>query len=70
MHRLLDDHEPFILGMIEASKDITLNEVSLRLGRSVFIGRSTLGVWLRKASSHSKKTAHALEQERPDLLES
>jgi putative transposase len=56
--------------MIEASKDITLNEVSLRLGRSVFIGRSTLGVWLRKASSHSKKTAHALEQERPDLLES
>ncbi|MQW79202.1 IS630 family transposase, partial [Sinorhizobium meliloti] len=67
----LDDHEAFIIGMIEASKDITLNEMVLRLeeDRSVSIGRSTLDVWLRKRGfTFKKKTAHALEQERPDLL--
>lgn len=46
--------------MIEASKDITLNEMVLRLegDRSVSIGRSTLDVCYASAASHSKKTAH------------
>lgn len=59
------------MGMVEASKHITLNEMVLRLeeDRSVSIGRSTLDVWLCKRELHiQKKTAHALEQERPDLL--
>ena len=53
----LDDHEAFIIGMIEASKDITLNEMVLRLeeDRSVSIGRSTLDVWLRKRGFTFKK---------------
>ena len=46
----LDAHEDFIIGMIEEAKDITLNEVVLRLHeeRAVSIGRSALDVWLRK----------------------
>ncbi len=53
----LDDHEAFIIGMIEASKDITLNEMVLRLeeDRSVSIGRSTLDLWLRKRGFTFKK---------------
>ncbi|RVJ46129.1 hypothetical protein CN175_29285 [Sinorhizobium meliloti] len=43
--------------MIEASKDITLNEMVLRLeeDRSVSIGRSTLDVWVRKRGFTFKK---------------
>lgn len=46
----LDAHEDFIIGMIEDEKDITLNEMVLRLHeeRAVLIGRSALDVWLRK----------------------
>ena len=46
----LDAHEGFIIGMIEEEKDITLNEMVLRLReeRAVSIGRSALDVWLRK----------------------
>jgi transposase len=42
----LDAHEDFIVGMIEEAKDITLNEMVLRLHeeRAVPIGRSALDV--------------------------
>ena len=45
----LDAHEVFIVGMIEARKDITLNEMVERLAaeRSMRIGRSALSDWLR-----------------------
>ncbi|WP_411756286.1 sugar phosphate isomerase/epimerase, partial [Sinorhizobium meliloti] len=59
--RAADDAElVFIIGMIEASKDITLNEMVLRLeeDRSVSIGRSTLDVWLRKRGFIFKKRPH------------
>lgn len=66
----LDFHEDFIVGMMEEAKDITLNEMVLRLHeeRAVSIGRSALDVWLRKRGWTKKKTAHAMEQERPDHL--
>ncbi|MCM2395883.1 IS630 family transposase [Rhizobium sp. S95] len=67
----IDAHEDYIVGMIEEAKDVTLNEMVLRLAeeRAVSIGRSGLDVWLRKRGwTFKKKTAHALEQERPDLL--
>jgi transposase len=53
----LDAHETFIIGMIDASKDITLNEMVTRLGaeREVKIGRSALDVWLRKRGWTFKK---------------
>lgn len=53
----LDAHDAFIIGMIEASKDITLDEMVARLAdeRSVQIGRSALDVWLRKRGWTFKK---------------
>ncbi|WP_228125687.1 IS630 family transposase [Gluconobacter cadivus] len=67
----LDAHEAFIAGMIEAQKDITLHEMIARLEseRAVGIGRSMLSRWLRQQGwTFKKKTAHALEQEREDVL--
>jgi transposase len=56
----LDVHEDFIIGMIEEEKDITLNEMVLRLreDRAVSIGRSALDVWLRKRGWTFKKRPH------------
>lgn len=56
----LDAHEAFIISMIEASKDVTLNEMVARLNedRSVCLGRSTLDVWLRKRGFTFKKRPH------------
>lgn len=56
----LDGHETFIIGMIETSKDIKLNEMVARLSdeRSVSIGRSALDVWLRKRGFTFKKRPH------------
>jgi transposase len=46
----LDAHSAFAIGLIDLEKDITLNEMVLRLStvQSVSIGRSALDVWLRK----------------------
>jgi transposase len=56
----LDVHEAFIVGMIETSKDITLDEMVARLGdeRQVQIGRSALDVWLHKRGWTFKKRPH------------
>ncbi|MDP9788993.1 transposase [Agrobacterium tumefaciens] len=56
----LDVHEDFIIGMIEEEKDITLNEMVLRLreDKAVSIGRSALDVWLRKHGWTFKKRPH------------
>lgn len=56
----LDVHEAFIVGMIEASRDVTLNEMVTRLRdeKSVSIGRSALDVWLRKHGWTFKKRPH------------
>ncbi|WP_245455085.1 IS630 family transposase [Mesorhizobium sp. M9A.F.Ca.ET.002.03.1.2] len=67
----LDGHGAFIVGMIEERKDITLDEMVERLAaeRSMRIGRSALSDWLRGHGwTFKKKSAHALEQDRPDIL--
>ncbi|MER9564944.1 IS630 family transposase [Mesorhizobium sp. M0571] len=67
----LDAHETFIVGLIEEHKDITLNEMVERLSaeQSVRISRSALSAWLRGHGwTLKKKSAHALEQDRPDIL--
>lgn len=45
----LDAYEPFIVGLIDERKDITLNEMVERLAgeQSVRISRSALSAWLR-----------------------
>ncbi|MER8670447.1 IS630 family transposase [Mesorhizobium sp. M1156] len=67
----LDAHEAFIVGLIEERKDITLNEMVERLvvEQSVRISRSALSAWLRGHGwTFKQKSAHALEQDRPDIL--
>jgi transposase len=56
----LDAHEAFIVGLIEAQKDITLNEMVARLHdeRSILVSRSGLNVWLRKHGFTYKKSPH------------
>ena len=56
----LDAHEAFIVGMIEERKDITLNEMVVRLvaERSVRISRSALSAWLRGSGWTYKKRPH------------
>ncbi|MBU2168954.1 MAG: IS630 family transposase [Alphaproteobacteria bacterium] len=67
----LDAHEAFIVGLIDERKDVTLNEMVARLAdkQSVRISRSALSAWLRRHGwTFKKKSAHALEQDRPDIL--
>ena len=54
----LDAHEAFILAMIEATKDITLNEMVARLKaeRALAIERSALSTWLRSRGWTFKKS--------------
>lgn len=56
----LDAHEAFISAMIEAQKDITLDEMVDRLlaKRGARIGRSALSNWLRRQSYTFKKRPH------------
>lgn len=56
----LDAHEAFIVSMIEADKDITLNEMveRLRAEQAVVIGRSALSSWLRGHGWTYKKSPH------------
>jgi transposase len=56
----LDDHEAFIVALIEERKDITLNEMVVRLAgeRSVRISRSALSAWLRGNGWTYKKSPH------------
>jgi transposase len=53
----LDGHEAFIDAMIEDRKDITLDEMALRLAdeRDLKIGRSALSAWLRSRGWTFKK---------------
>lgn len=53
----LDAHSDFIVAMIEAQKDITLDEMVVRLAdeRNVAIGRSMLNKWLHSRGFTYKK---------------
>lgn len=56
----LDAHAAFVFGLIEAQKDITLDEMVERLAaeRSLRLGRSGLSVWLRRQGWTFKKRPH------------
>lgn len=56
----LDPHETFVFEMIEAQKDITLNEMVVRLANEVGlqIGRSALSIWLGRRGWSFKKRPH------------
>ena len=67
----LDAHEVFILGLIEEAPDVTLAEIGERLAveRGVRAAPSTVWLFLdRRGITFKKKSAHASEQQRPDVL--
>ncbi|MCZ4093473.1 MULTISPECIES: IS630 family transposase [Sinorhizobium] len=67
----LDAHEAFVVDMIDDRKHVTLDEMVERLcvERRVGMSRSALGAWLRRRGwTFKKKSAHALEQVRLDVL--
>ncbi|MGV4796185.1 IS630 family transposase [Rhizobium sp. F40D2] len=67
----MDAHEEFVVALIDDRKDVTLDEMVGRLfvERQVKISRSALGAWLRgRGWTFKKRPAHALEQDRPDVL--
>jgi len=54
----LDAHESFVTGLIEANKDVSLNEMvaKLKADRAVDISRSALSAWLRGRGWRFKKS--------------
>src|SRR3954447_9511451 len=66
----IEAHAALILALIEETPDITLDELRATLAeRAVSVGYGSLMALLRPAPDHAqKKTAHAAEQDRPDIL--
>ncbi|MFA6205265.1 MAG: IS630 family transposase [Methylocystis sp.] len=66
----LDPHRDYLLGLIEATPDLTISELLERLlaERGVKASRATLWTFLDRCGlTFKKKTAHASEQDRPDV---
>ncbi|MEJ8630164.1 IS630 family transposase [Sphingomonas sp. I4] len=65
----IDAHATFILEAIEAKDDITLVELQALLAeRGTPVGIGTLWPFFDRHRITRKKTAHATEQDRPDIL--
>ena len=68
-HRI-EVHAGKILALVEATPDITLGEIALHLDAAHGLKVAQSSVWrlLDRRALTFKKTAHASEQERPDVL--
>ncbi|NOG73995.1 MULTISPECIES: IS630 family transposase [Roseicella] len=66
----IEGHAPLILGLVERTSDITLKEIQAELAKAgVSAGIGTLWRFFdRRRMTWKKKTAHAAEQDRPDIL--
>ncbi|MFZ3178764.1 MAG: IS630 family transposase [Methylocystis silviterrae] len=67
----LDPHRDYLLGLIKATPDLTISELLERLlaERGVKASRATLWTFLDRCGlTFKKKTAHASEQNRPDIV--
>ena len=68
----LDPYQDVLLTMIRQSPDLTLQEIRITLleEHQLSVGTSTIWRWLQRMDmTFKKKTAHASEQERPDVQE-
>ncbi|WP_091683882.1 IS630 family transposase [Methylobacterium sp. 275MFSha3.1] len=66
----LDPHEAYLRGLIAETDDITLEEMRARLREKhdLTVGLGTLWAFLdARGLTYKKKTAHATEQDRPDV---
>jgi transposase len=67
----LDPHKDFLLPLIEAEPDMTIEKMQERLRDDLGVTASTGTIWTfldRCRLTFKKKTAHASEQDRPDVL--
>jgi transposase len=67
----LDPHKDFLLPLIEAEPDMTIEKMRERLREERGVQASTGTIWTfldRCGLTFKKKSAHASEQERPDVL--
>jgi len=67
----LDPHKDFLLPLIEAEPDMTIERMRERLREERGVRASTGTIWTfldRCGLTFKKKSAHASEQERPDVL--
>ena len=68
----LDAHRDFLLAVIEAEPDTTIAELQRRLAEEEGVRASTGTIWTfldRCRLTFKKKSLHAAEQDRPDVLE-
>ncbi|MXO47282.1 IS630 family transposase [Erythrobacter vulgaris] len=68
--RRVEEYREMILALWEARKDITLDELRAELsGIGLVVANSTLHrFFVRHGITRAKKTGHAIEQDRPDVL--
>jgi hypothetical protein len=65
----IEAHAPLILGLVERTSDITLKEIRAELARAgVSAGIGTLWRFFDRRRMTWKKSGHAAEQDRPDVL--
>ena len=67
----LEPHKDFLLPLIEAEPDMTIEKMQERLRRDRGVEASIGTIWTfldRCRLTFKKKTAHASEQDRPDVL--
>ncbi|WP_338834442.1 IS630 family transposase [Bradyrhizobium septentrionale] len=65
----LNEHEQWLLDLVAAEPDLTLDDIRVRLGRVKRLKVGTTSIW-RFFDRHEitfKKTLHAAEQDRPDV---
>jgi transposase len=68
----LDAHRDFLLAVIEAAPDATIEELQRRLVEEKGVRASTGTIWTfldRCGLTFKKKSLHAAEQDRPDVVE-
>lgn len=67
----LDPYEAFILGLVDEKHDIALHETAEKLAAERGVQTCPATVWYffsKRGLTHKKKTGHATEQQRPDVL--
>ena len=65
----LEQHEQWLLDLVSAEPDLTLDEIGMRLAlaKRLKVGRTSIWRFYERHHITFKKTLHAAEQDRPDV---
>jgi transposase len=69
-HSPLEQHEQWLLDLVAAEPDLTLDEIGTRLAsaKKLTVGRTSVWRFYDRHRITFKKTLHAAEQDRPDVV--